>query len=338
MSSDAALEAALRARIDDARARHGLGRLRPDLALERAARAHSRAMAEHGFFAHESPLPGLAEPADRARAAGAACDGVGENLAFLSRAIATADRFVELWLDSPGHRANLLTAEWETTGVGVFAARDEVVYATQLFGVPARLVVEAELRAGGPRWMLRVRMRIGAGYVLAAFTGPRLLAAAEADARGEAALQAEAPPAGEGGRVTFSRRRANGNEPWIDLYAVEIEHGAGGRPALASAPRRGDGRFEVLEERLLEPASAAPRLYLRGRTRDPAILVVAGRQVRSIEPGSFELEHPLPPSGTHRIALGFPETSVRYRVAREFEAHPATGRLSEVDSADPPGR
>lgn len=327
---EAPLEDAIRARVDDVRAGHGLGRLRPDAALAQAARAHGRAMAEHGFFAHESPLPGLATPADRVRAEGAAYEGVGENLALRSEAIATAEGFVDAWMNSPGHRANILTPGWQTTGVGVFAARDGVVYATQLFGVPARLVLDAaELRGGGARWMLRVRMRIGLGYSLAAFAGSRLLDSADADARGEAVLQVEAPSGGAGGRVTFSRRRADAPDVWIDLHAAEPTPGAGGDPALLLAPARRDSRFEFLEQRLVQ-AAPGPRLYLRGRTSQPAILVVDDLEVRRIEPGAFEIEHPLRPDGTYRVALGFPESSSRYLIARQFDAHPATGRLDEA--------
>lgn len=329
---EARLEADIRARVNDVRARHGLGRLRADPALAQAARAHGRAMAEHGFFAHESSLPGLATPADRVRAEGAAYEGVGENLALRSEAIATAEGFVDAWMNSPGHRANILTPGWQTTGVGVFAARDGVVYATQLFGVPARLVLDAaELRGGGGWWMLRVRMRIGAGYALAAFAGSRLLDTADADARGEAVLQVEAPSGAARGRITFSRRRADAPDVWIDLHAAETAPGAGGHPALLPAVARRDGRFELLEQRLVQAApSAGPRLYLRGRTSEPAILVVSEQQVRRIEPGAFEIEHPLRPDGTHRVALGFPESSSRYLVARQFDACPATGRLDEA--------
>jgi hypothetical protein len=327
----AALEDAIRERVDDLRARHGLARLRPDPALARAARGHGRAMAEHCFFAHHSPLPGLAEPADRARAEGARCEGVGENLALLSEAVATAEPFVEMWMNSPGHRKNLLTPAWDVTGVGVFTGRDGTVYATQLFGMAARLVLDAaELRGGRSRWMLCVRMRIGAGYSLAAFAESRLLGASDADARGEAVLQVDAPSRREGARVTFSRRRAGGSDPWIDLHAAEIEEDAGGRPVLVPAVSHRDGRFELLEQRLVEAPAAGSRLYLSGHTREPAILVIADRLVRHIKPGAFEIEHLLGGHGMIRIALGFPDTSSRYELVHQFDAHPATVRLDQI--------
>jgi hypothetical protein len=113
---------------------------------------------------------------------------VGENLALLSQSIATTERFVEMWMNSPGHRENLLTPAWDVTGVGVFTGRDGTVYATQL----------------------------------------------------------------------------------------------------------------------------------------------ADQLVRRIEPGAFEIEHPLGSRGTLRVALGIPDTSSRYEVVHQFDAHPATGRLEEI--------
>ena len=178
--------------------------------------------------------------------------------------------------------------------------------------------------------MLRVRMRVAAGYELAAFAGSRLLASADADARGEVVLQVEAPPGPDGGRVTFARRRTGSSDAWIDLHAAETAPGAGGRPALLPAPPRRDSRFEFLEQRLVQGAPAGARLYLRGRATECAVLVVAGERVRQIGPGAFEIEHPLDPHGTCRVALGFPESQTCYRVARQFDAHPATGRLHEI--------
>lgn len=326
------LEAAIRRQIDDVRERHGLGRLRADPALERAAYGHSRAMAEHRFFSHDSPLPGLTFPVDRVRAEDGRYQGVGENLALLSGRIATAERFVDGWMKSPGHRANILTPAWETTGVGVFKARDATVYATQLFGVPARLVLDvAELHPAGPRWKLRVRMRIGAGYSLAAFTGYRMACSVEADARGEVVVEVDVPSGSEEGRVTFSRRRTGDTAPWIDIHAAEIERRNKERPVLAPAATRRDSRFQLVEQLLVGAPADVPRLYLRGRTRETAILVVADQVVQRIEPGSFEIAHPLDHRGTQRIALGFPDTATRYLVAHQFDADPATGKLEEID-------
>lgn len=325
------LEAAIRERVNAVREQHGLRRLQPDRSLEKAAFAHSHAMVERGFFAHESPLPGLAAPADRVRAQGAQYQGVGENLALLSDWMATAEQFVDGWMKSPGHRANILTREWETTGVGVFAAQDGTVYATQLFGVPARLVLDAaEVRPAARRWRLRVRMRIGAGYSLAAFVGRRLAGTVDAHTGGEVVLEVEVPSTVESSRVTFSRRRSGASDPWTDIHAAEIERLAAGPPILRPPRPVRDSRFEILEQRLVEGVTEGPRLYLRGHAKQPAVLVVSDRLVRRIEPGAFEIEHPLAVGGTHRVALGFPDHGSRYMVARQFDANPATGQLDEI--------
>ena len=54
----------------------------------------------------------------------------GENIAMSTAA--TAEQFVRMWMESPGHRANILRAEFKFTGVGVFGS-GSTFYATQVF-------------------------------------------------------------------------------------------------------------------------------------------------------------------------------------------------------------
>ncbi|HEX8830776.1 MAG TPA: hypothetical protein VF705_06405, partial [Longimicrobium sp.] len=126
------------------------------------------------------------------------------------------------------------------------------------------------------------------------------------------------------------RRRAGGADTWADLHAAEIESGAGGRPVLLPAAARSGGRFQLLEQRLVEGPRAGPCLYLRGHTSEAAVLVVGGELVRRVETGGFEIEHPLRPEGTYRVALGFLESPTCYQVAHELQVHPATGAMEVV--------
>ena len=93
--------------------------------LAAVALSHARDMAERGFHGHYSPTSG--SPEDRLRAAGVKWKAMGENV---------VERFVEglsleevsveevargmlsAWLESPGHRKNMLRAEFQETGVG----------------------------------------------------------------------------------------------------------------------------------------------------------------------------------------------------------------------------
>ena len=90
-------------RVNALRAQSGLGPVRPNAALERAALAHARDMANRGFFDHRSPDGrGVGE---RVRSAGYTWCGVAENIALGQTSIPEA---FDSWRTSPGHRANML--------------------------------------------------------------------------------------------------------------------------------------------------------------------------------------------------------------------------------------
>ena len=76
-------------------------------------------MGERGFFAHDTP-DGV-EPAERIVAAGYPRTGVsvGENLAWGEENAGTPEEIVEGWMDSSGHRANILRPEFQEIGVGL---------------------------------------------------------------------------------------------------------------------------------------------------------------------------------------------------------------------------
>ncbi|MFD2422750.1 CAP domain-containing protein [Amycolatopsis pigmentata] len=119
-------EAVLRL-VNAARARAGLRALRADERLRAAAREHSRDMARRDFCAHENP-DGLS-PADRMRAKFYPDPGA-ENVA---RGQKSPQSVMDAWMNSPGHRANLLNADFRAIGVGVFFGRGGPCW-TQNFG------------------------------------------------------------------------------------------------------------------------------------------------------------------------------------------------------------
>lgn len=100
-----------------------------DLAV--AARAHSTAMARRNFFAHDVPR-GAAFSA-RMHPLMAGRSGIAENL-FQSQGYADpVQTAVEGWLQSPGHRRNLLNPAYNETGVGAAVSEDKTLYFTQIF-------------------------------------------------------------------------------------------------------------------------------------------------------------------------------------------------------------
>ncbi len=144
----AALEAAVVRALNRVRADAGLKPLRSSPSLRAAARGHSEAMLEIGFFSHES-ADGTAF-SERIRRhytnRGWRYWTVGEALLASGGKTAQPDAIVEAWLDSPPHRAIILSPTWRDAGVGALYASD----APKQFGDSATIVVTADfgLREG----------------------------------------------------------------------------------------------------------------------------------------------------------------------------------------------
>jgi uncharacterized protein YkwD len=102
------------------RAARGLPPLRESAKLRRAAQGHSDAMVAERFFAHESPSG--ADLADRILATGYAHGrgwSLGENIAWGTGSLATAAEIQRAWMESPGHRANILRRQFREVGIGI---------------------------------------------------------------------------------------------------------------------------------------------------------------------------------------------------------------------------
>ncbi len=108
------------------RAQRGLPPLRWDNDLYHAAQGHAQEMAARASISHQ--YPGEAELTERGRRAGARFSVIAENVAEAS----TAVRIHEAWMNSPGHRANLLDPQVDSVGISVLR-RDGQLYAVQDF-------------------------------------------------------------------------------------------------------------------------------------------------------------------------------------------------------------
>jgi len=115
---ETALESALLQGINDVRREHGLRPLATSKALTRAAAEHTREMGERGYFEHESfdSTPFWKRIEHWYPSRGHKSWSVGENLVYSSPQL-TASQGVELWMNSPGHRANLLSKSWREIGL-----------------------------------------------------------------------------------------------------------------------------------------------------------------------------------------------------------------------------
>ncbi|MCD0451916.1 CAP domain-containing protein [Actinocorallia sp. API 0066] len=118
-----AVEAKVFALTNAERAKAGCPALRADARLVRAARKHSTDMAVNGYFAHDSQDG--RSPWDRIKAEGYLDPGA-ENIAA---GYPTPEAVVKGWMNSDGHRANILNCKLKALGVG-----EHQRYWTQNFG------------------------------------------------------------------------------------------------------------------------------------------------------------------------------------------------------------
>jgi uncharacterized protein YkwD len=131
---DARLEAEVFVLANRVRSEHGRSRLTMRGDLIDIARRHALDMANRGYFSHYSP-EGMG-PGDRARSGGVRFGAFAENLARVRRSTEPCELAIEGWLDSPGHRRNLLDENavgYRYTGVGVAIAPDGAVVLAQVF-------------------------------------------------------------------------------------------------------------------------------------------------------------------------------------------------------------
>ncbi|MFF8428647.1 MULTISPECIES: CAP domain-containing protein [unclassified Streptomyces] len=127
VSAQAAAEAEVLKLVNEERAKVGCSALAANSSLTGLAEAFSGDMAARDFFDHTDPDG--ATPWDRAAKAGITGLG-GENIA---RGQADAAAVMQAWMDSPGHRANILNCDFKTLGVGVHFGSDGPWW-TQDFG------------------------------------------------------------------------------------------------------------------------------------------------------------------------------------------------------------
>lgn len=113
-----AVERAVLERINAVRGRHGLRVLRVSRELTAAARHHSSEMVRRGFFAHNSAN---GSSFDRRIRRFYRFRSAGENIAYGCPDL-SASQALELWMNSPPHRRNILDGRWREIGIGTVHA------------------------------------------------------------------------------------------------------------------------------------------------------------------------------------------------------------------------
>lgn len=111
--------------VNEIRKGNGLKPLTANWELSRIARYKSEDMSDNRYFSHTSPTYGT--PFQMIRAFGLSYRYAGENIAYGQR---TPAAVVNAWMNSSGHRANILNASYTQIGVGYCASGN---YWTQMF-------------------------------------------------------------------------------------------------------------------------------------------------------------------------------------------------------------
>ena len=124
-SAVTAYEAEVIRLVNVERAKQGLKALTANWELSRVARYKSQDMVDNKYFAHNSPTYGT--PFQMIKNFGISFRTAGENIAYGQR---TPQAVVNAWMNSSGHRANILNASYTQIGVGYVAKGN---YWTQMF-------------------------------------------------------------------------------------------------------------------------------------------------------------------------------------------------------------
>ncbi|HFC30657.1 MAG TPA: CAP domain-containing protein [Oceanospirillales bacterium] len=145
IAANTAVETALLNETNRVRQQNGLSQLQFDPKLALAARHHAEEMARLNYFSHQSPTPASKTPAMRVARAGSGVVAIGENLALVHPGN-VASSSLEGWMNSPGHRENLLNPIYTHVGFGTATNKHGMEIVVQVFAVEPFEIVGSEVR------------------------------------------------------------------------------------------------------------------------------------------------------------------------------------------------
>lgn len=114
--------------VNQEREKRGLKPMKADVQLSKVARDKSQDMIDNNYFSHQSPRYG--SPFDMMKAYGISYRAAAENIAAGQ---STAKQVMDGWMNSDGHRANILNPNLDTIGVGYAKGGSYGHYWTQMF-------------------------------------------------------------------------------------------------------------------------------------------------------------------------------------------------------------
>ena len=114
--------------VNKERSKNGLSPLTLDYSLSNVATKKSQDMINKNYFDHTSPTYG--SPFDMMKQFGISYRSAGENIAKGQR---TPQEVMNAWMNSAGHRANILNSSFTKLGVGIAKDSNGTLYWTQMF-------------------------------------------------------------------------------------------------------------------------------------------------------------------------------------------------------------
>ena len=238
-ASDARLhEQALRL-VNESRTEHGLEPLQRDAVLDTAAERHAEDMLAQGYFSHTSPAGTTL--LDRFRSAGGSDSlMVAENIGSCGRCSppVTAMQIEELhegWMESTGHRRNILSEDFTRFGFGFAIDRVGGLYAVQTFAGPGsppagsgrqlrKTISDAEAAELAVDELNRTRQRLGLSPAEPNASLTRVAHQTLADARAGGGLTLQNVRS----EAALERAVASGDAQWRSVSTVAGECGGCG--------------------------------------------------------------------------------------------------------------
>ena len=129
----AAVETAIYNKVNDERAKAGVPALTYNTVMQKYARIKSQDMGDKKYFSHEDLNGNLITT--QMKKDGVSYKAWGENIAYIGGNVSAdtlAQQFMTNWMNSSGHRENILSTKFSSIGVGVYKIGNKV-YATQEF-------------------------------------------------------------------------------------------------------------------------------------------------------------------------------------------------------------
>ena len=114
--------------LNQTRAKYGRTSLSCDLKALTVARAHSQDMCTRNYFSHTNKQG--QRPWDRLRAGGVQFSAAGENIAY---GYATPQAVTNGWMNSSGHKKNILSTSWTRAAIGMIRCNGSTPYWTEVF-------------------------------------------------------------------------------------------------------------------------------------------------------------------------------------------------------------